>query len=327
MANLNKQLLGWVKPSLASKSWERTVSVQRGSSLADWQLVKEQCALNKNIRDMIDQMNDCSRVLNCISAWTGISISNTWVISLAVPDLNVTNASIAWWILNIIDQDWSNYNINFVASDAWNLIVPWTGWGLLVTESSIVQSIENAATLTLNDVITDDLTVTWTLQLPTWSIDISSVANTMSVTIGWQTDTAPIINSNVLSIDATNPISPLLVSTVNGIQSSLDIWALVNQEETVTELQYYEATTDNWLQYIDEDWVLNTIKLWHTETITPVANIPTIITHWLNSTRIHVVAYDSISWKEIDIEVWNRTVNTVEIVSTTSDTLEIVIKK
>jgi len=45
------------------------------------------------------------------------------------------------------------------------------------------------------------------------------------------------------------------------------------------------------------------------------------------STRVQVVAYDVATGEEVDVLVSNRTANTVDITSTTSDDLEIVIKK
>ncbi len=101
----------------------------------------------------------------------------------------------------------------------------------------------------------------------------------------------------------------------------------VQNLETLTQLEYYETATDNGLQYTDENGTVNTIKLWHTETIIPVPNIATVITHWLNSTRVHVQVYDIATDAIVDVEVKNRTANTIEVVSTTNNNLEVIIKR
>jgi hypothetical protein len=47
----------------------------------------------------------------------------------------------------------------------------------------------------------------------------------------------------------------------------------------------------------------------------------------LGSTRIIVAAYDVTTWDQVDVEVGNRTLTQVDITSTTTDDIEIVIKK
>lgn len=323
---LNKSLLSWFN-SWAGKSKEPTIKVieKSNSGFYSSEAIKQQCALNKNINDMLSSLNDCSRVLNCISAWNWIAISNTWVISLATPDLNVTNATLAWWVITITDQDGSVYNINLVSAQANNLLSVWSDWSLYVDCADVVLCIEWVPTLTLNNVITDDLTVTWTLWLPAWAVDIDTTWNTLSVTIGWQTDSDSIIETVALTTDVNEDI----IVTVNWVASSpLDISSLIDIEETLTSLVYSEPNATDWgLTYTDEDWTSNFIKLSHTEVITPVANIPTTITHNLNSTRVQVVVYDVLTWKQVDVEVWWRTSNTIEITSTTTDDLEIIIVK
>lgn len=329
MATLNKNLLSWFN-SWASKSKEPVVKVIEKSN--SWfyaaESVKQQCALNKNLWDLLASINtwlDCSEVVWCFTAWNGISISPTGTISLATPDLNVTSASLAWGILTIIDQDWSVYNINLLSAQANNLLSVGSDWSLYLDCADVVVCIEWVPSLTLNNVITDDLTVTWTFWLPAWALDIDTTWNTLSVTIGWQTDTDNIVDTVVISSDANED----LIVTVNGVDSApFDISTLIDTEETLTSLVYSEPnTTDGWLEYTDEDWVVNFIKLSHTEVITPVVDIPYTVTHLLNSTRIQVVAYDVLTWMVVDVQVWGRTANSVEITSTTTDDLEIVILK
>ena len=110
--------------------------------------------------------------------------------------------------------------------------------------------------------------------------------------------------------------------TATNVQDAID-----ELSQQVGSLAYYEAWTDGWLAYTNELWVVNNIKLSHTVTVGHTANTPFTITHWLNSTRISVTAYDATTWEEVKIEVLNRTANTVDIISTTSDQLEIVIRK
>jgi hypothetical protein len=121
------------------------------------------------------------------------------------------------------------------------------------------------------------------------------------------------------SITYNNTVSWLSATNVQDAIDEINslVWTLV----------YYELGTDGWLSYTDELWVVSNIKLSHTETIGHTANTPYTITHWLGSTRINVTAYDVASWEEVRVEVLNRTTNTVDIVSTTSDNLEIIIRK
>ncbi len=121
------------------------------------------------------------------------------------------------------------------------------------------------------------------------------------------------------SITYNNAISWL---TATNVQDAID-----ELSQQVGSLSYYELWTDGWLSYTNELWVVNNIKLSHTETIGHTANTPFTMTHWLNSTRINVTAYDVSSWEEVKIEVLNRTANTVDVISTTNDQLELVIKK
>lgn len=59
-------------------------------------------------------------------------------------------------------------------------------------------------------------------------LSIESQTNVMELRLnGVVTDTAAIVNSNVLAFDLTNPLVPLLVSNVNTISSSIDIAPLV----------------------------------------------------------------------------------------------------
>lgn len=121
------------------------------------------------------------------------------------------------------------------------------------------------------------------------------------------------------SITYNNTVSWL---TATNVQDAID-----ELSQQVGSLVYYESWTDGWLTYTNELWVVNNIKLSHTQTIGHTANVPFTVTHWLNSTRISVTAYDVVSWEEVKIEVTNRTANTVDIMSTTSDQIELVIRK
>lgn len=63
----------------------------------------------------------------------------------------------------------------------------------------------------------------------------------------------------------------------------------------------------------------------HAVTITPVANTAYTVTHGLNTTDIIVQAYDVTLNELVSVEVVNRTANTVDIISTTTDDLRIII--
>ena len=130
-------------------------------------------------------------------------------------------------------------------------------------------------------------------------------------------------------------VTPVVVVSAdwwNIITAWTDWWAFLDitwlELSLDTSLVYQEPnTTDWWLLYTNVDWVGSFIKLSHTETITPTANTAYTISHTLNSLRVQVVAYDVVTWEQVDVLVSNRTANTVDITSTTSDDLEIVIKK
>lgn len=109
--------------------------------------------------------------------------------------------------------------------------------------------------------------------------------------------------------------------TATNVQDAIDELVLD------TNISLYEAWTDDWIRYTKPNGSVIDLKTWHTEIVGHTANVPFTITHNLGSTRIHVVAYDVTSWEEVKVEVLNRTANTVDIVSTTSDQLEVVIKR
>ena len=60
-------------------------------------------------------------------------------------------------------------------------------------------------------------------------------------------------------------------------------------------------------------------------TVIPVANVAQTVTHWLATTDIIVQAYDITSNELVSVEVTNRTANTVDITSTTTDQLRIIV--
>ncbi len=138
---------------------------------------------------------------------------------------------------------------------------------------------------------------------------------------------------NVSDLDVSvDPITVVSWDLWNIITAWSDGWAFLDiawlELSLDTSLVYQEPnTTDSWLLYTNVDWVSNFIKLSHTETITPTPNTAYTITHWLTSTRINVVAYDVITGEQVDVLVSNRTVNTVDITSTTTDNIEVIIKK
>lgn len=188
--------------------------------------------------------------------------------------------------------------------------------------------------------------------IPTTNV-LGSAVNSMTSTVNWFADTAPIINTNDLS-----NVWLLITSTINGVADSVDITAAVQAElswatdsvintiawnaialhtavdgtpvtinETITSTALYETASDTWVSYTDESGTVNNIKTGYYEVITPVANTAYTVTHGLNSTRIIVAAYDDATGEQVDIEVSNRTATTVDITSTTTDDLEIVIKR
>ena len=91
-------------------------------------------------------------------------------------------------------------------------------------------------------------------------------------------------------------------------------------------IAYYEDGADSGIELTA--WASVTrAKTWNFQTVTPTPNTVSTITHNLNSTRIQVVAYDVATGEQVDVEVKNRTANSVDIISSTIDALDIVIKK
>ena len=127
----------------------------------------------------------------------------------------------------------------------------------------------------------------------------------------------PLSGADNISYD--NTVSWL---TATNVQDAID-----EVSQLVSDLEYYEAGADSWLMYTNDLGVIKQIKLWHTVQVMPTINSPVTISHWLNSTRIHVVAYDVTSWEEVKVQVLNRTANTVDMISTTAEQIEIIIKK
>lgn len=126
----------------------------------------------------------------------------------------------------------------------------------------------------------------------------------------------PFIAASSITYDNTNTT---LTST--NVQDAID--EIVN----TTDISLYESGTDDWIRYTKANWTVVDLKTWHTENITPVANVATTITHGLGGTRVQVVAYDVATWEQIDVEVSNRTATTIDVTSTTTDDIEIVIKR
>jgi len=110
-------------------------------------------------------------------------------------------------------------------------------------------------------------------------------------------------------------------------QDAINTWLQNGWAINTTDISFYESGFDNGIRYTKTNGVIVDLKTWHTETIAPAANIIYTITHGLNSLRIQVVAYDVATWDQVDVLVSDRTANTVDITSTTTDNLEIVIKK
>ena len=83
--------------------------------------------------------------------------------------------------------------------------------------------------------------------------------------------------------------------------------------------------TDWWLTHTSVDGTITFIKLSHTELLSFTANTPLTITHNLNSTSVSVTAY--LDGEEVSVTVNWRTANTIDITSTITDDIEIIVRK
>lgn len=92
-------------------------------------------------------------------------------------------------------------------------------------------------------------------------------------------------------------------------------------------LEFFEWAEYSGLLYTKTDGTTINVNTWYVETITPAPTIPYTINHNLNSTRVVIQAYDVVSGAEVDVIFTNRTLTSVDLVSSTSDPIEVVIKK
>ncbi len=126
----------------------------------------------------------------------------------------------------------------------------------------------------------------------------------------------PLSSADNISYD--NTISLL---TATNVQDAIDELISGN------DIELYEDVADTWIRYTKANGDIINLKTGHAETITPVANVATTITHNLGTNKIVVQVYDSITWEMVDVQVTNRTATTVDIISTTVDDIEVVIKR
>lgn len=107
---------------------------------------------------------------------------------------------------------------------------------------------------------------------------------------------------------------------------STDVQGAIDELLASNNIELYEATTDNWIRYTKANGDVIDLKTSHTETITPVPNVATTITHNLWTDRVHVEAYDITTGEKISIQVI-KWAGTIDIISTTSDDIEVIIKR
>ena len=194
----------------------------------------------------------------------------------------------------------------------------------------------NTLTLKLWSCNSTSVDLSWIL--PAGDIFLSSVVASATPWIY----TGTLNNSSTFNIDLTG-----LLDANDGSSVSSDVWNLittgsdngaylneaalataVDNLETLTSLVYSEPNTTDWgLEYTDEDGVSNFIKLNHREIASPTMNTALTITHGLNSTRVNVEAYEFATWMSVVVQYGNRTANTIDIISTTWDQLEVIISK
>lgn len=158
-----------------------------------------------------------------------------------------------------------------------------------------------------------------------WSLDCEAVQDCIWDALQWF-DYNDVLNQWLQE----NPLSS--ASNIS-YDNSVSLLTATNMQDAIdeiiadTNIALYESGTDTGIEYTKPNWTVINLKTGHGEVITPVINTPYTITHNLNTTKIQVVAYDVTTGEQVDIEVKNRATNTVDIVSTTTYDIEVVVQR
>lgn len=296
---MNPELL-WVSKKTPQKSMDVYANATRSNEGMYWaEMSKQQCISNKLIAEMLEQLSDCSNIAECIN-WQLWEL-NAWLLT------NFTNAVVAAYEAHIALWGWDPEFCGEVLACFQNPTVALTATVLDMINDALATSpnpiLSNLCSY-INDCIDNGLLAV--------SADAGNLIDTGAD--GWAfLETVPATN---VSYDNTTSLL-----TATNVQDAIDELISGN------DIELYEDVADTWIRYTKANGDIINLKTGHAETITPVANVATTITHNLGTNKIVVQVYDSITWEMVDVQVTNRTATTVDVISTTTDNIEVVIKR
>ena len=135
--------------------------------------------------------------------------------------------------------------------------------------------------------------------------------------------------SGLFSISDGTTTVPVAPSDTITFQENANIGSVLKFEVAsgdIVEIQAVAGHTSGQAMVSNgTDFVYQTVGRKFAATITPVVNVAQTVTHGLTTTDIIVQAYDVTLNELVSVEITNRTANTVDITSTTTDQLRIVV--
>lgn len=242
----------------------------------------------------------CGEMLACLQAATPAvvdavaAILNTALATSPNPILS----NLCAYINDCIDS-----GLLTVSADAGNLITTGTDGGAFIDTATVVA------------------------QIPATTNVLSNTALVIESTVDGVSDTTDITADVQALIDAsTDVVTNTVAGNTIATHTSVD-GTVVNINETITTIAWYEAGADSGVRYTQEGGTNIDVKTNHAEVVTPTANTAGTITHNLGTTRVHAVAYDVAGWDQVEVEFLNRTATSIDYISTTWDSIEIVVQK
>lgn len=296
---MNPELL-WVSKKTPQKSMDVYANATRSNEWMYWaEMSKQQCIQNKLITEMLEQLSDCSNIAWCIN-WQLWEL-NAWLLT------NFTNAVVAAYEAHIALWGWDPEFCGEVLACFQNPTVALTATVLDMINDALATS-PNPILSNLCSYINDCI--------DNWLLAVSSDAGNL-ITIG---------TDGWAFLETVSAINVSYDNTTSGLTAT-NVQAAIDELLTGNNIELYEDATDTWIRYTKANGDLIDLKTGHAETITPVANVVTTITHNLGTNKILVQVYDSVTWEMVQVEVLNRTATTVDIISTTVDDIEVIIKR
>ena len=164
--------------------------------------------------------------------------------------------------------------------------------------------------------------------------DVVYIADATDTAYLWDSTTSAYVSavgwaSGLFSISDGTNIQAVWVSDTIVFQENASIADVLQFEVAATDIVKIQAipghTAGQAIVSNGTKMIYQSVGRKHAVTITPVANTAYTVTHGLNTTDIIVQAYDVTLNELVSVEVVNKTANTVDIISTTTDDLRIII--